>query len=60
MDYTRARGITNLAVLALLARTPAEVTDKITKRFIDGIRIKHTDHKCTEDTDVTIATMIAM
>ena len=59
-DYLKARGITNLSVLALLANTPAEVTDNITRRFIDGTRIKQTDHKCTEDVDVTIATMIAM
>ena len=59
-DYLKARGITNLSVLALLANTPAEVTDKITKRFIDGTKIKQTDHKCTEDADVTVATMIGM
>ena len=59
-DYLKARGITNLSVLALLANTPTEVTDKITRRFIDSTRIKQTDHKCTEDVDVTIATMIAM
>ena len=59
-DYLKARGITNLSVLALLANTPADVTDKITKRFIDGVTIKQIDHKCTEDADVTVATMIAM
>ena len=60
VNYLRARGISTLAILATFATSKEEITDTITRRFINGTQIKKMTHKCRDDEEVTIATVLAM
>ncbi len=60
IEYLKARGITSLTSLARFAPNQTEMTNKITRHFLDEDRRELTMHRCTEDKEVTSATMTAL
>ena len=61
-EYIKARGITSIAVMALLAKDDATFQTTFVQKFITGIKIDGTDHKfngTAEEQEVMEATLLA-
>jgi hypothetical protein len=58
-QYLQARGIRNIAVMAMIAKDMADLENKVIRKYIDGMNIAGTEYKNAGDEDVVRATLMA-